>query len=243
MHIRITETERMAKRREKAFRILDAAAELILRWGYDKTTVEDIARSAGIAKGTLYLYWKTREDLFNALIAREQMDLAQDVRRRIVEDPAGVTLRGIYEHSALVLLQRPLMKAVILGDINVLGKLAHREHSTAAYSERLAGFNTYLEFLQGRGLIRNDLSLAEQIYTVSAIIIGFFVVTPLMPDGITLTDEKKAALIGEAIHRTLETDQVVGAEEYELISTSFLEYFDRLIALGEQRLQQLIGES
>ncbi|WP_163569887.1 helix-turn-helix domain-containing protein [Fodinicola feengrottensis] len=56
----------------RAERVLDAAAELIVRWGYDKTTIEDIARARrGRAKGTIYLHWKTREDLFIALLRRE----------------------------------------------------------------------------------------------------------------------------------------------------------------------------
>ena len=49
-------------------RILEAAAELIVRWGYKKTTVDDIARQAGVAKGTIYLHWKTREELFKAVL-------------------------------------------------------------------------------------------------------------------------------------------------------------------------------
>jgi len=46
-----------AERREaRAQRILDAASTLILRYGYHKTTIDDIAREAGVGKGTLYLH-------------------------------------------------------------------------------------------------------------------------------------------------------------------------------------------
>ncbi len=62
--------EDRSRRQGRADRILDAAAELILRWGYRKTTIDDIARQAGVAKGTIYLHWKTREDLFMALLTR-----------------------------------------------------------------------------------------------------------------------------------------------------------------------------
>ena len=51
--------------------MLDAAAALIAHYGYDKTTVDDIAREAGVAKSTLYSRWKTKDALFNALIWRE----------------------------------------------------------------------------------------------------------------------------------------------------------------------------
>ena len=37
--------------KEREQRILDAAAELFVHYGYDKTTVSDIARQAGVSKG------------------------------------------------------------------------------------------------------------------------------------------------------------------------------------------------
>ncbi len=78
----VTQEDR-SRRQERADRILDAAAELILRWGYKKTTIDDIAKQAGVAKGTIYLHWKTREDLFLALLTREDLKLAEDMKQRI----------------------------------------------------------------------------------------------------------------------------------------------------------------
>ena len=87
-----TSQEEQSKRQQRAERILDAAAELILRWGYRKTTIDDIARQAGVAKGTIYLHWKTREELFAALIKREKVEVAEDIKQRIIVDLEGVTL-------------------------------------------------------------------------------------------------------------------------------------------------------
>jgi AcrR family transcriptional regulator len=136
---------------------------LILRWGYNKTTIDDIARQAGVGKGTVYLHWKTREELFAALMKRERVELNREFYQRIIADPGGWTLRSIIKCSALALMQRPLLKATLLGDMDVLGKLAQREHSNADYIERLAGFTTYLEFLRQRELVRTDLSLQAQV--------------------------------------------------------------------------------
>src|SRR5258708_15075962 len=95
------QTEERSKREERADRILDAAAELMLRWGYNKTTIDDIARYAGVAKGTIYLHWKTREDLFLALMKREYMSLVQDIQQPITADPATRTLHGITKQSMM----------------------------------------------------------------------------------------------------------------------------------------------
>ena len=78
-----TRESEVSRRRERAERILDAAAVLILRWGYQKTTLDDVSRQAGVAKGTMYLHWKTREELFGALIKREKLELAEDIKQRI----------------------------------------------------------------------------------------------------------------------------------------------------------------
>src|SRR6266699_4283293 len=132
-----------AERREaRAQRILDAASTLILRYGYHKTTTDDIAREAGVGKGTLYLHWNTREALFAALILREKVAMAEDIKQRIACDPAGATLRGLLKHAALALMQRPLLKAVLLRDTAVFGKLVQREQSSALSAEVLAGFLT-----------------------------------------------------------------------------------------------------
>ena len=91
-------------RQERADRILDAAAELILRWGYKKTTIDDIAKQSRVAKGTIYLHWKTREDLFMALLIREDFKYVEDLKQRIASDPEGSTLRGFVKHSTLALI-------------------------------------------------------------------------------------------------------------------------------------------
>src|SRR3954466_13223894 len=50
--------------------ILDAAERLLARHGYRKTTMDDIAREVGIGKGTTYLHFGSKEDVFLATIDR-----------------------------------------------------------------------------------------------------------------------------------------------------------------------------
>lgn len=228
----------VSRREVRAQRILDAAAALILRWGYHKTTLDDVSRQAGVAKGTMYLHWKTREELFAALLKREKVELAKDLKQRILDDPAGATLRGILKHAALALMKRPLLKAVLLRDMEVLGKLVHSEHSGAAYAERLAGFKTYLEFLREQDLVRTDLSLRAQMYMLSAIFTGFFLVMPLMPDEFTLSDEEIADLMAETVHCTLEPGRPVPSNELQSVSYIFMQYLDRDTAIRQEQFQQ-----
>jgi AcrR family transcriptional regulator len=50
--------------------ILNASEQLFARYGYKKTTVDDIAREAGIGKGTVYLYFKGKEDVAIGVVDR-----------------------------------------------------------------------------------------------------------------------------------------------------------------------------
>ncbi|MFP4198655.1 MAG: TetR/AcrR family transcriptional regulator [Halanaerobium sp.] len=59
----------MAKRKEE---IMDEAIKIIASKGYHKTHVADIVEAVGIAKGTFYLYFNSKKDLFLALIKKYQ---------------------------------------------------------------------------------------------------------------------------------------------------------------------------
>lgn len=55
---------------ERRNEILDAAEELFVTKGYDKTSTNDILDRVGIARGTLYYHFKSKEDILNAMIER-----------------------------------------------------------------------------------------------------------------------------------------------------------------------------
>jgi AcrR family transcriptional regulator len=60
-------TARRATADGKREAILDAALELFGRYGFRRTSIDDIARAAGVAKGTVYLYVENKEALFRTL--------------------------------------------------------------------------------------------------------------------------------------------------------------------------------
>ncbi|AGA67913.1 transcriptional regulator [Desulfitobacterium dichloroeliminans LMG P-21439] len=55
---------------ERRSEILDAAERLFHAKGYDKSTVNDILNEVGIAKGTFYYYFKSKEDVLDAIVER-----------------------------------------------------------------------------------------------------------------------------------------------------------------------------
>jgi AcrR family transcriptional regulator len=62
---------------EKKIKILGAARQLFARFGFRKTSIEEIAREAGIGKGTLYLYFSNKEQIFTTVL----MDFGETIAR------------------------------------------------------------------------------------------------------------------------------------------------------------------
>jgi TetR/AcrR family transcriptional repressor of nem operon len=75
--------------------ILDAAASLLVERGLAGTSIDAVAKTAGIAKGTVYLYYASRSDLLAALRARYAGELASRAESILKQaqprDPASVT--------------------------------------------------------------------------------------------------------------------------------------------------------
>ncbi|HEX6980973.1 MAG TPA: TetR/AcrR family transcriptional regulator [Alphaproteobacteria bacterium] len=86
-------------RRRKAARpqeILDAALREFATNGYAATRLEDVARRAGISKGTIYLYFANKDELFKAVV-RHFVSPQLDALRALADGFAGTTeelLRG-----------------------------------------------------------------------------------------------------------------------------------------------------
>lgn len=55
------------EKNDKEIRILDAAQHLFGRFGPKKTSIEEIAKAAGLGKGTVYLYFRSKEEIFEAV--------------------------------------------------------------------------------------------------------------------------------------------------------------------------------
>ena len=65
---------------ERREHILRAAQELFARFGFRKTTMEDVAKAARIAKATLYYYFKSKENILQELIYKK----GEELRRRLL---------------------------------------------------------------------------------------------------------------------------------------------------------------
>ena len=63
--------------------IIQAAKELLSKFGFKKTTMEDIARAARMAKATLYYYFTSKEDILREIIQREGETLRKELEEAV----------------------------------------------------------------------------------------------------------------------------------------------------------------
>ena len=67
-------------KKNKKITIIKAAQELFARFGFVKTTVDEIARAARMGKATLYHYFRSKEDVFKEVIEKETRILNEKVK-------------------------------------------------------------------------------------------------------------------------------------------------------------------
>jgi AcrR family transcriptional regulator len=97
---RPTPEERAAKKRDE---IIDAAAHVFAEKGYYAAGISDIARELGIAHGTLYRYFKSKQEIGERLLDRVLQRVAQTL---LEEDPAASTTLEEFREQTVRLINR-----------------------------------------------------------------------------------------------------------------------------------------
>ena len=139
--------------------ILIEAARIFTRFGFKKASIDEIAKQAGVAKGTVYLACESKEDLFYQVLHREvrawQNEIARlvDPRRgadELLETLSAASLASVGDH--------PLVKDLLYGKTHEL---------LPSWRERLdelraLGLATVIEVLRlgvRQGIFRRDLDV------------------------------------------------------------------------------------
>jgi len=147
----------MSDNDEREAHILRAATVVIIRQGYDKTTMSDIADEAGVSRGTVYLYFKGKEELFEALLYWEWMHYAQACLEFLESDPHGGTMGGFYRAIFRAVDSRPLMASMMRRDRRVLGSYLRKPDTLFARTEPGSITVDFIGALQAVGVVRQDL--------------------------------------------------------------------------------------
>jgi AcrR family transcriptional regulator len=152
----------------KRQQIIEGARRVFMNMGFDAASMNDITREAGVSKGTIYVYFANKEELFEAIVEEERstifknlyeaLQLTSDLRQTLVK--FGVGLATKITSEKVVLAQR-----TVIGASERVPELGRRFYERGP----LYGQNLFMEFLQKviekKLLAIPDLRLAAYQFT------------------------------------------------------------------------------
>ena len=141
----------------KPQQIIDAAIRVFARTGFYNSRVSDIAREAGIASGTIYLYFKTKDEILVTMFREKMAEWVEFVRGEIVAelDPLDKLRRLVALHFS-VLESNPDLAEVVQVELRQGHKFFRgaSAHEVSAYFALIGGV---LEAGIASGQIRPDV--------------------------------------------------------------------------------------
>jgi TetR/AcrR family transcriptional regulator, fatty acid metabolism regulator protein len=149
----------VASRAAKRERILRAANRIFSRKGFFNARVSDIARVAGVADGTIYLYFKSKDDLLIALFEEKMGEVVTNVRRRVAGEGDALARLWIFIRNHMDLLVREAgLVEVLLGELRQSNKFM-KEYVPVRFHEYLDVIGGILEDGMREGVFRADLNV------------------------------------------------------------------------------------
>jgi TetR/AcrR family fatty acid metabolism transcriptional regulator len=126
---------------DKRARILEAAIKVFAERGFHSATVAEIARAAGVADGTIYLYFKGKDDLLLRLFDEKMTELLADAKAAVAQERTapGKLRRFIQLHLAVV-ERNPDLASVLIVELRQSAQFlkAADRHKLAAYVDLIA---------------------------------------------------------------------------------------------------------
>lgn len=143
---------------DKREAILRAATRVFAHNGYFNSKVADIAREAGVADGTVYLYFKSKEEILHSIFDRSVDDALAAARKQIelISDPREKLRRIALLHLERLGADRDL---AVVFQVELRGSTKFMEEfSAAGFAEYLSLIRSSFEEGQRAGMFRADLN-------------------------------------------------------------------------------------
>jgi AcrR family transcriptional regulator len=131
----------------KREQILEGAKRVFMRSNFDAASMNDISREAGVSKGTLYVYFENKEDLFEALIAQERGRIVSTIKQSLNDiEPIEEALHDFAVTLVTSITSDYTIRAMrtVIGVIDRMPRLAQR-FFTATPENGYTVLKAYLE--------------------------------------------------------------------------------------------------
>jgi AcrR family transcriptional regulator len=190
----------------KAARILEAAGQLLVARGAKGVTIADVAQKAYVGKGTVYLYWASKEELLLGLIGREFLAVAETLTAELNRDPDCARPSRFCPLALNTIDASPLVSALQAHNDSILGLLTDHPLSTSIYEALgpVAMLRTIVPIWRECGLARTEWDAGDQILAVHVLISGCIIVRA--EPALLETTSDPIAVFARAIATMLETE-------------------------------------
>lgn len=145
------------QRLEKRGRIIDAAVEVFAEKGFRAARISDIARSAGVADGTIYLYFKNKEDLLLVIFEEKMEQLLVELQASLegLDDPLQRIAAYTRHHFRSIELN-PSLAQVLQVELRQSHRFL-RDYRPEKLWQYLGVFSELVRDGQERGVIRAEI--------------------------------------------------------------------------------------
>ena len=146
------------KRSDKRERILDGALKAFARKGFYNTKVSEIASEAGVADGTIYLYFKNKDDLLISLF-EDRMEWIIDrleTELSAIDGDAVAQFRHMVKIHCELAVERPDLAEFITVELRQSAKFV-KEYENPKFGDYLKILQGLVEKGQQSGVMRDDL--------------------------------------------------------------------------------------
>jgi AcrR family transcriptional regulator len=191
---RATRKKQITERRQA--QILQAAGEIFTQKGYAAATVPEIARLAGLASGTVYLYYPSKRDLFIATVQQLMtLPLAHIIDREAGGKMSEI-LNGVIANR-LELLQRESFPRFF----SLMGEIQRDEELKAIFvGKTIKPFLTYMEGLYRERITSSEFRKMEPeviVRLIGSIFIGLGILRIMEGDTSPVNHMPKEKLVSE----------------------------------------------
>ncbi|HNR67094.1 MAG TPA: TetR/AcrR family transcriptional regulator [bacterium] len=143
--------------RGKREKILKAAVKIFARDGFFNAKMEEIARLAGVATGTTYLYFENKDDLLISIFEEEMIPIISNMTREINKAETAVDkLHAFINHHLELVKNKPDMAQLLEVELRQSSKFIHG-YSGSKFREYLNLISSVFEEGQQRGIFRSDI--------------------------------------------------------------------------------------
>lgn len=203
-------------------RILNAAKALFLHYGFDKTTINDIARQAGVSKSTLYLRWNKKEDLFDTLIWRESKDYTEDWIQRVEADPNGGTYGNWMRHALGAFFDNEFLRVLYKQDRRMIGNMLERKGIEGMFTRRMQMFTGFFKQMQSANVVRKDIDAQTLSYLMNSLQYGLIHMADIIPEDSAPEMDSTLAMMTDMLERYVQPEDGGDSEAGKRVLRQFM---------------------